>query len=164
MPIPASPLIVTTCPVPDAAADQPAYPRFQILAAHTTNDVVAWVPERKLLFAGDLVFNGGTPFVVMGSVSGAIAAVERLKELAQAVASCEGPIYLHCHHGKHRSAAAVVKSPRSKARVPVSKCRRPQLVASSPAQSGEADWAEAGSATTGIDRASTLNSPRATCT
>jgi cyclase len=49
--------------------------------AHTTNDVMAWVPERGLLFSGDLVFNGGTPFVVMGSVSGAIAAVERLQAL-----------------------------------------------------------------------------------
>ena len=34
--------------------------------AHTTNDVVVWVPERRLLFTGDLVFNGGTPFVAMG--------------------------------------------------------------------------------------------------
>jgi protein tyrosine phosphatase (PTP) superfamily phosphohydrolase (DUF442 family) len=32
---------------------------------------------------------------------------QRQKELAQAVSSCEGPIYLHCHHGKHRSAAAL---------------------------------------------------------
>ena len=38
--------------------------------AHTTNDVVAWLPHQRVLFAGDLVFNGGTPFVVMGSVSG----------------------------------------------------------------------------------------------
>jgi cyclase len=49
--------------------------------AHTTNDVVAWVPERRLLFAGDLVFNGGTPFVVMGSVAGSVAAIERLQAL-----------------------------------------------------------------------------------
>ena len=49
--------------------------------AHTTNDIAAWVPERKLLFSGDLVFNGGTPFVMMGSVAGSIAAVERLKTL-----------------------------------------------------------------------------------
>ena len=39
-------------------------------AAHTTNDVVAWIPERRVLFSGDLVFNGGTPFVLMGSVAG----------------------------------------------------------------------------------------------
>ncbi|MBL8747841.1 MAG: cytochrome c [Planctomycetes bacterium] len=31
----------------------------------------------------------------------------RQKELAQAIASTEGPIYMHCHHGKHRSAAAL---------------------------------------------------------
>lgn len=49
--------------------------------AHTTNDIAAWVPERRLLFSGDLVFNRGTPFVVMGSVAGSIAAVERLKTL-----------------------------------------------------------------------------------
>jgi cyclase len=49
--------------------------------AHTTGDVFAWVPERKVLYAGDLVFNGGTPFVVMGSVSGSLAAIERLRQL-----------------------------------------------------------------------------------
>jgi cyclase len=49
--------------------------------AHTTNDIAAWVPDRKLLFAGDLVFNGGTPFVVMGSVAGTITAIERLQAL-----------------------------------------------------------------------------------
>ena len=43
--------------------------------AHTTNDVVAWIPERKVLFAGDLVFNGGTPFVLMGSVAGSLVAL-----------------------------------------------------------------------------------------
>lgn len=36
--------------------------------AHTTNDVVVWIPERSVLFAGDLVFNGGTPFLLSGSV------------------------------------------------------------------------------------------------
>ncbi len=38
--------------------------------ARTTNDIIVWMPERKILFTGDLVFNGGTPFVVMGSVTG----------------------------------------------------------------------------------------------
>ncbi|MBK8097933.1 MAG: cytochrome c [Planctomycetes bacterium] len=32
---------------------------------------------------------------------------ERGLELAQAVANLPGPIYLHCHHGKHRSAGAL---------------------------------------------------------
>ena len=30
----------------------------------------------------------------------------RLKELAKAVRDLEGPLYIHCHHGKHRSPAA----------------------------------------------------------
>ena len=44
-------------------------------AAHTTNDIVAWIPEHRVLFSGDLVFNGGTPFVVMGSVAGSLEAL-----------------------------------------------------------------------------------------
>jgi cyclase len=52
---------------------------------HTTNDVVAWLPERRVLFSGDLVFNGGTPFVVMGSVAGALASLERLRALQPTV-------------------------------------------------------------------------------
>jgi cyclase len=47
--------------------------------AHTTGDVVAWLPEEGVLFTGDLVFNGGTPFVLMGSVDGAIDACERVR-------------------------------------------------------------------------------------
>ncbi len=31
---------------------------------------------------------------------------ERVKELAKAVRDLPGPVYLHCHHGKHRSPAA----------------------------------------------------------
>jgi len=48
-------------------------------AAHTTGDVVAWLPAERVLFAGDLVFNGGTPFVLMGSVQGSLRALERLR-------------------------------------------------------------------------------------
>ena len=48
--------------------------------AHTTGDVVAWLPAERVLFAGDLVFNGGTPFVLMGSVQGAIEACARVRE------------------------------------------------------------------------------------
>ena len=37
--------------------------------AHTTNDVLVWLPEQRVLFAGDLAFNGGQPFVLEGSVA-----------------------------------------------------------------------------------------------
>jgi cyclase len=40
--------------------------------AHTSNDSLVWLPEQRVLFCGDLLFNGGTPFVLMGSVTGAI--------------------------------------------------------------------------------------------
>jgi len=46
--------------------------------AHTTGDLVAWLPEERVLFAGDLVFNGLTPLVFMGSVEGAIRALDWL--------------------------------------------------------------------------------------
>ncbi|MEU4699411.1 MBL fold metallo-hydrolase [Nonomuraea dietziae] len=50
-------------------------------AAHTTNDSYVWIPSRGVLFAGDLVFNGGTPFVLMGSVEGALSALDQLEAL-----------------------------------------------------------------------------------
>ncbi|MGH3304617.1 MAG: MBL fold metallo-hydrolase [Streptosporangiaceae bacterium] len=46
--------------------------------AHTTNDSLVWIPELSVLFCGDLIFNGGTPFLLMGSVEGAIEVIERV--------------------------------------------------------------------------------------
>jgi cyclase len=61
--------------------------------AHTTNDIVAWLPEQRTLFAGDLVFNGGTPFVLMGSVAGSLAAIERLRQFdADVIVPGHGPV------------------------------------------------------------------------
>jgi cyclase len=61
--------------------------------AHTTNDVVVWIPERSVLFAGDLLFVGGTPFVPMGSVSGSLAALEWLRNFgAQTLVPGHGPV------------------------------------------------------------------------
>jgi cyclase len=52
--------------------------RYVGVAAHTTNDSIVWIPDRSLLFAGDLLFHGGTPFLVMGSVAGAIRVCEQV--------------------------------------------------------------------------------------
>jgi cyclase len=61
--------------------------------AHTTNDIVAWLPDRGVLYTGDLVFNGGTPFVMMGSVAGSLEALARLKELgAKTLVPGHGPV------------------------------------------------------------------------
>jgi cyclase len=61
--------------------------------AHTTNDVVAWLPDHKVLYTGDLVFNQGTPFVLMGSVSGALRALRRLREFGpEVIVPGHGPV------------------------------------------------------------------------
>jgi cyclase len=54
------------------SADQPVEVSYVGQSAHTNNDCLAWLPEQRVLFCGDLLFNGGTPFLLMGSVRGAI--------------------------------------------------------------------------------------------
>jgi cyclase len=63
--------------------------------AHTTNDVVAWLPEQSVLFCGDLVFNGGTPFLLMGSVAGAVDVLENVVRPlgARTVVPGHGPVF-----------------------------------------------------------------------
>jgi cyclase len=49
--------------------------------AHTDNDSVVWLPDRKVLFSGDLLFKGGTPFVFQGSIAGALETLDDLEQL-----------------------------------------------------------------------------------
>ena len=61
--------------------------------AHTTNDVVVWLPERRVLYAGDLVFHQGTPFVVMGSIQGSLAALDWLRAFEpEVIVPGHGPV------------------------------------------------------------------------
>lgn len=61
--------------------------------AHTTNDIVGWLPSRRILFAGDLVFNGGTPFMLMGSVTGSLEAMARVRAFdAEVIIPGHGPV------------------------------------------------------------------------
>jgi cyclase len=61
--------------------------------AHTPSDVVGWLPDQRVLFAGDTVFHHGTPFVLMGSVAGSLAAQERLAALdASVIVPGHGPV------------------------------------------------------------------------
>jgi cyclase len=61
--------------------------------AHTTNDSVVWIPEQRILFSGDLLFNGGTPFLLQGSVSGSLQALEGIRELgATTIVPGHGPV------------------------------------------------------------------------
>ena len=62
--------------------------------AHTTNDSIIHIPERSVVFTGDLLFNGGTPFALQGSVSGWIEALQSvLRPLgAQTLVPGHGPV------------------------------------------------------------------------
>lgn len=61
--------------------------------AHTTNDAFLWIPDRRLLFSGDLLFNGGTPFLVQGSISGALLALDGLSRLEpEVIVPGHGPV------------------------------------------------------------------------
>lgn len=61
--------------------------------AHTFGDVVVWLPEERICFAGDLVFSGGHPFLVEGSIDGYRKALEFLHSLkADALVPGHGPV------------------------------------------------------------------------
>ena len=61
--------------------------------AHTTTDIVVWLPQERVLFAGDVVMPGCTPFVLMGSVSGSLRALDTLRALEpRIVVGGHGPV------------------------------------------------------------------------
>lgn len=61
--------------------------------AHTPDDVVAWLPDERVVFCGDLVFAGGTPFLLMGSVAGFPRALDALRSLgADVLVPGHGPV------------------------------------------------------------------------
>ncbi|MET7608213.1 MBL fold metallo-hydrolase [Streptomyces avermitilis] len=49
--------------------------------AHTDSDIVVWIPQRDVLFTGDLVFNGGTPLLMSGSVTGYLQALRTVRSI-----------------------------------------------------------------------------------
>ena len=61
--------------------------------AHTTNDILVWLPERRTLIAGDVVFNGTTPFCVFGSLAGSLRALDTIRALApERIVPGHGPV------------------------------------------------------------------------
>lgn len=62
-------------------------------AAHSIDDTVVWLPESSVLFTGDIVMSGVTPFIAMGSVSGSLAAIAELRRLQPAtIVAGHGPV------------------------------------------------------------------------
>ncbi|MFE2146854.1 MBL fold metallo-hydrolase [Streptomyces sp. NPDC059456] len=61
--------------------------------AHTTGDSIVFLPRQRIVFTGDLVFAGGTPFLAMGSLAGSLRALELLRSLdAETVVPGHGPL------------------------------------------------------------------------
>ena len=89
------PFVTFTDQIAVHAGDLRADVRYVGTAAHTTNDSIVWIPDRSVLFCGDLIFNGGTPFLLMGSVAGAVEVLEQvLVPLgAQTIVPGHGPVF-----------------------------------------------------------------------
>ncbi len=61
--------------------------------AHTAGDAIAWVPDARVVFAGDIVFNDVMPIMWAGPVGNWIAALERIEALEPAaVVGGHGPV------------------------------------------------------------------------
>ncbi|MFF8609376.1 MBL fold metallo-hydrolase [Streptomyces sp. NPDC015346] len=61
--------------------------------AHTTGDSIVHLPGQGVVFTGDLVFHGGTPFLPMGSLAGSLRALDLLRSLdAPTVVPGHGPV------------------------------------------------------------------------
>jgi glyoxylase-like metal-dependent hydrolase (beta-lactamase superfamily II) len=55
---------------------------LEVGPAHTRGDTMAWLPAERILFTGDILFNGAHPIAWAGPVSNWVAACERIESLA----------------------------------------------------------------------------------
>ena len=146
------PFLTFTDSVTVHAGDLRAELRHVGTAAHTTNDSIVWLPERSVLFCGDLVFNGGTPFLLMGSVSGAIEVLEDVVAPLGAETVVPG-------HGAVFSGDEPI---RRHARLPALRARRRRAGARRP---GSARWTRPATPTSaGSPTGPTPSASSATCT
>ena len=66
---------------------------IEVGPAHTAGDVLAWLPEERVVFTGDILFIGGTPIMWAGPISNWIAACDLIRDLgASVVVPGHGPI------------------------------------------------------------------------
>jgi cyclase len=66
---------------------------LEVGPAHTAGDTMAWLPAERILFTGDILFNGAHPIAWAGPVSNWIAACERIEALApESIVPGHGPL------------------------------------------------------------------------
>jgi glyoxylase-like metal-dependent hydrolase (beta-lactamase superfamily II) len=51
---------------------------IEVGPAHTAGDTIAWIPDRRVVYTGDICFIGSTPIVWAGPVSNWVAACDRI--------------------------------------------------------------------------------------
>lgn len=52
---------------------------IEVGPAHTGGDAIAWVPDAKVVYAGDILFNGVIPIMWAGPVDNWLAAIDRIE-------------------------------------------------------------------------------------
>ncbi len=66
---------------------------IEVGPAHTAGDALVWVPDRRVVFSGDIVFSGVTPIMWAGPAKGWIRALERIIALEpHTVVPGHGPV------------------------------------------------------------------------
>lgn len=65
---------------------------FEVGPAHTVGDAIVWVPDVRVVFAGDILFNGVIPIMWAGPVKNWIAALDLIESLEpETVVGGHGP-------------------------------------------------------------------------
>ena len=66
---------------------------LEVGPAHTRGDTLAWLPAERVLYSGDILFNGAHPIAWAGPVSNWIAACDRILALApETIVPGHGPL------------------------------------------------------------------------
>ena len=66
---------------------------IEVGPAHTGGDAIVWLAEERVLFSGDIIFNGVTPIMWRGPASNWIAALQRIADLDPvAIVPGHGPL------------------------------------------------------------------------
>jgi len=66
---------------------------IEVGPAHTAGDVIAWLPDARVVFTGDILFIEGTPVVWAGPVSNWVEACDRIISLdASVIVPGHGPL------------------------------------------------------------------------
>ncbi|MGQ4596802.1 MBL fold metallo-hydrolase [Nocardia sp. R6R-6] len=100
--------------------------------AHTKGDIVCWLPEQRVLFTGDLVFNGGTPLMLQGSVTGSLEALKFLRgfpaeTLVPGHGIPTGPDILDLHERYYRFVLRSAEQARARGLTPLEAARELDL-------------------------------------